>query len=207
MEPGGLQSTGSQRVYHNLVTNNNSMGCYIQLARRCFSSLLTGSLFHRVLPQSLFHVAGPTSGGWGYTQTGHLCPPATAAFRASPSGGDWRNHSHLLIQLTLTEHLVYARLSFVAPRGQLGARQRGLPLRTLLCSSGETDSKQVNKPAKQDGFSISVMKKMKQGAALEEEATFFFFFFGSTAQHTGSGIEPLFIDFNTKSIWYWGIAN
>lgn len=69
----------------------------------------------------------------------------------------------------------------MAVRGQLGARQRGLPLRTLLCSSGETDSKQVNKPAKQDGFSISVMKNMKQGAALGEEATFFFFFFFCSA--------------------------
>lgn len=65
----------------------------------------------------------------------------------------------------------------MAVRGQLGARQRGLPLRTLLCSSGETDSKQVNKPAKQDGFSISVMKNMKQGAALGGGSHFFFFFF------------------------------
>ena len=88
----------------------------------------------------------------------------------------------------------------MAVRGQLGARQRGLPLRTLLCSSGETDSKQVNKPAKQDGFSISVMKNMKQGAALGGGSHFFFFFFFAALQNTlGRGLNPYLFILTSKA--------
>ena len=207
MDRGAWRAIGSQRVQHNLVTNS-STGYYMQLACRCFPSLLTGALSTVFCPSRCSTWQGQPLGAGGIhrrscARDSHLCPPATPTFRASPSGGDWKNHSHLFIQLTFPEHLVCARLSFVAPRGQLGARQRGLPLRALLCSSGETDSKQVNRPAKQDGFSISVMEKMKQGAALEG-GSHFFFFLAALHNMLGWGSNPYL--FNTKSILYWGMA-
>jgi len=106
MDREAWRATGSQRVQHNLVTNS-STGYYMQLACRCFSSLLTGALSTVFCPSCCSTWQGQPLGDGGIhrrscARDSHLCPPATPTFRASPSGGDWKNHSHLFIQLTLS---------------------------------------------------------------------------------------------------------
>ena len=101
MDREAWRATGSQRVQHNLVTNS-STGYYMQLACRCFSSLLTGALSTVFCPSCCSTWQGQPLGDGGIhrrscARDSHLCPPATPTFRASPSGGDWKNHSHLFI--------------------------------------------------------------------------------------------------------------